>query len=69
MQKLTFSADHDLGFQLFDVTGEAGGLPQLFIIFALADKVLEGREVESVPNHSCAALAPSYSALPMPTDG
>lgn len=44
--QLTFSADHDLGFQLFDVAGEAGRLAQLFVILALADEVLEGRKAE-----------------------
>ena len=56
--QLTFSADHDLGFQLFDVAGEAGRLAQLFIILALANKVLEGRKVEG--EFQTAARTPAH---------
>lgn len=59
-----------MGFQLFNVTGEAGGLPQLFIVFAFADKVLEEREAEgeSVPvgKHSGPGRTASPSALLCP---
>ena len=43
--KLTFSAEQDLGLQLFNVTGDSGSFPELFVIFTLADKGLEEREV------------------------
>lgn len=42
--ELTFSTEHDLGLELFNVTGEPGSFPELFIIFTLADKVLRGRD-------------------------
>lgn len=48
--KLTFSAEHDLGLELFNVTGESGSFPELFIIFTLADKVLEEREINQFTN-------------------
>lgn len=45
-----FSTEHDLGLQLFDVTGEPGSFPEFFIIFTLADKVLEERDGKQEPH-------------------
>lgn len=52
-----------MGFQLFNVTGEAGSLPQLFVVLAFTDEVLEEREVER-PVRS--AAHPSTQLLPLP---